>query len=199
MGTCMVLSCWSTTSIEEVAEASGSGLRWCQLYIFRDRQLTKELVLRAEKAGYKALVITLDQPTVGRRLVDERNHFNLPKHLSLANYSAQSSLKQRDLVLHESTSAMFDPSLDWRAIDWLRGVTNLPIILKGILTAEDTEEAIKHSIQGILVSNHGARQLDGVPATVSIRKGNELHVAPTDTFVLVHTHTPYRLMLCLRL
>ena len=169
----MVLSSWSTTSIEEVAEVSGSGLRWFQLCVFRDRQLTKELVLRAERAGYKALVITVDQPINGRRLVDARNCFGLPKHLSLANFSsgqAQTSLvtKEHDSELHQHTSAMMDPSLNWDTIDWLRGVTKLPIILKGILTAEDTEEAIKHNIQGILVSNHGARQLDGVPATVSI-------------------------------
>ena len=169
----MVLSSWSTTCIEEVAEASGSGLRWFQLYVYRDRQLTKELVLRAEKAGYKALVVTADTPIVGRRLADSRNRFNLPPHLSLANFSnvqAQSSLviKEHDSGLYQYTTAMIDPSLAWDTIDWLRGVTKLPIILKGILTAEDTEEAIKHNIQGILVSNHGARQLDGVPATVSL-------------------------------
>ena len=171
----MVLSSWSTTSIEEVAEASGSGLRWFQLYVYRDRQLTKELVLRAERAGYKALVITVDTPIVGRRLADSRHRFNLPQHLSLANFSsgqAQSSLvtKEHDSGLHQYTSAMIDPSLNWNTIDWLRGITKLPIILKGILTAEDTEEAIKHNMQGILVSNHGARQLDGVPATVSINQ-----------------------------
>ena len=202
----MVLSTWSNISIEEVAEASGSGLRWFQLYIFKHRQLTKELVLRAEKAGYKALVITVDLPIVGKRLADERNHFELPKHLSLPNFSdaiprslVTMGTNEHGSMLLRYSSEIADSSITWDTIDWLRGVTKLPIILKGILTAEDTEEAIKHNIQGILVSNHGGRQLDGVPATVSIRKGNELHVAPTDTFVLVHTHTPYRLMLCLRL
>ena len=218
MGTCMVLSSWSTTNIEDVAEASGSGLRWFQLYVYRDRQLTRELVLRAEKTGYKALVITVDTPIVGRRLPDARNRFNLPKHLSLANFSnvqAQSSLitKEHDSGLHQYTSAMIDPSLSWKTIDWLRGVTKLPMILKGILTAEDTEEALKHDIQGILVSNHGARQLDGVPATVSSRTGNGVvSSSPTGILYLVsltpsgrgvyartHTHTHCRSMLCQRL
>ena len=171
----MVLSSWSTISIEEVAEASGSGLRWFQLYVYRDRQLTKELVLRAERAGYKALVITVDTPIVGKRLVDERNRFDLPKHLTLPNFidalpRSTVTTKEHHSELHQYAAEIMDPSLNWNTIDWLRGVTKLPIILKGILTAEDTEEAIKHNIQGILVSNHGGRQLDGVPATVSINQ-----------------------------
>ena len=156
MGTCMVLSTWSTVSIEDVAEASGSGLRWFQLYVYRDRRLTRELVLRAERAGYKALVVTVDSPTTVRRS-KARTHFNLPKHLSLANFSNFQTIEQ-----YRS-----EPVVNWKTIDWLRGVTKLPMILKGILTAEDTEEALKHDIQGIVVSNHGARQLDGVPASVS--------------------------------
>ena len=191
MKTCIVLSFWSTTSLEEVAEASGSGLKWCQLYIFRDRQLTKELVLRAERAGYKALVITLDQPITGRRLVDERNDLELPRHLSMPNYSGidVSAQSSRKVNKREHLSAMFDTSLDWSAIDWLRGITKLPIILKGILTAEDTEEAVKHNVQGILVSNHGARQLDGVPATVSDQKWERITTTGTPATLVVCTHT----------
>jgi (S)-2-hydroxy-acid oxidase len=173
LGTCMLLSTWSTTSLEDVAHASGSGLRWFQLYIYRDREVTKNLVLRAERAGYKALAITVDTPVVGRRLADARNRFNLPPHLTLANFS--STLPQSNLssdgnyggsLLHKYTTEMLDPSLTWEAIDWIRGITRLPILVKGVLTAEDAREAVNHEVQGIVVSNHGARQLDGVAASI---------------------------------
>ena len=197
MGTCMVLSASSTINIEDVAEASGSGLRWFQLEIYRDRQLTKELVIRAEAAGYKALVVTVDTPIMGNRLADARNRFNLPKHLSRANFSnVQAITKESDSDPHQYSSDIIDPSSSWKTIDWLRGVTKLPVILKGILTAEDTEEALKHDIQGIVVSNHGARQLDGVPATVSTctRIGNGVarrvcSLALVHMRAHTHTHT----------
>ena len=169
----MMLSSWSTSSLEDVAQASGSGLRWFQLYVYRDQELTRNLILRAERAGYKAVVVTVDTPVLGRRLADARNRFDLPPRLSLANFSdtsAQSALvtgREADSGLHQYTVALIDPCLTWDKIDWLRGITKLPILLKGILTAEDAEEALRHNIQGIIVSNHGARQLDGVLATVS--------------------------------
>ena len=170
MNTCMILSSLSTTSIEDVAQASGNGLRWFQLYIYKDKQITKDLVLRAERAGYKALVVTVDTPVLGKRLADCRDKFNLPPYLSLANFSgtsvASSLVRGEGSGLYNYTTALFDTSLTWEAIHWLREVTKLPILLKGILTAEDTREALKHNIQGIIVSNHGGRQLDGVPATV---------------------------------
>ena len=170
----MMLSSWSTTSIEDVAEASGSGLRWFQLYIYKDREITKNLIKRADKAGYKAIVITVDTPIVGKRVADAINRFNLPPHLSLANFSStspQSFLESDDQVegshLHSYTAELLDPSLTWEDIDWVRGLTRLPLLVKGILTAEDARETLKHDVQGIVVSNHGGRQLDGVPATVS--------------------------------
>ena len=170
MGTCMTLSSWSTTSIEDVAQASGHGLRWFQLYIYKDKQINRDLVLRAERAGYKALVVTVDTPVLGKRLSDCRDTFNLPPHLSLANFSgtsvASSLVPGEGSGLHKYTMALIDHTLTWESIDWLREVTKLPILLKGILTAEDAEEVLKHNIQGIIVSNHGGRQLDGVPATV---------------------------------
>ena len=174
VGSCMMLSSWSTTSIEDVAAVSGSGLRWFQLYVYRDKDLTRDLVLRAERSDYKAIVVTVDTPVVGRRLEDARNGFNLPPRLSMANFSntsLESALvsgqELKDSFLHKYTTELIDPSLTWESIDWIRRITRLPILLKGILTAEDAEEALKHDVQGIIVSNHGGRQLDGVPATVS--------------------------------
>ena len=161
----MMLSSWSTSSIEDVAQASGSGLRWFQLYVLTDRELTRSFVLRAERAGYKAVVVTVDRPVIGRRLSEARHGFDLPLHLSLVNFSSADS--PSDSGPYQSSVDIIDPALTWDTIDWLRGVTKLPILLKGILTAEDAEEALRHNVQGIIVSNHGGRQLDGVLATVS--------------------------------
>ena len=182
-GTCMVLSSWSTTSIEDVAAAAcrqrSNGLRWFQLYVYKNQKVTSNLIRRAERAGYKALVITVDTPILGRRLKDARNKFNLPPYLTLANFNAPQSGKDADskaateLVvqshdsgLHQYTRDLIDPSLDWEKIDWACRQTRLPVILKGILTAQDAREALRRGVKGIIVSNHGARQLDGVPATV---------------------------------
>ena len=156
MGTCMMLSSWSTTSIEDVAEASGSGLRWFQLYIFRDRELTKSLVQRAERAGYKAIVVTVDQQGVPKR-----DAFVPPPYVSFSHLGIHST------VVVDAVRNILDPSVTWEDIDWIRGLTTLPVLVKGILTAEDARLALNHKVSGIIVSNHGGRQLDGVPATVS--------------------------------
>ena len=173
MGTCMILSSWATTSIEDVAEASsGSGLRWFQLYVYRDKTITANLIQRAERAGYKALVITVDTPILGRRLADCRNQFNLPSHLKLANFSVedeQSSMasSQSESGLYKYTQALMDDRLTWNTVAWIKSITKLPVIVKGVLTGEDALLAVQHGVDGIMVSNHGARQLDGVLATVS--------------------------------
>ena len=165
----MMLSSGSTNSIEDVAQASGGGLRWFQLYVVQDRDVTRSFVSRAERAGYKALVVTVDRQISGRRIASARNRFEVPPHLSLANFSDtkyRSADTDKGSGVYQTTTGLFDPSLTWEDIDWLRGITKLPILLKGILTAEDAEEALRHDIQGIMVSNHGGRQLDGVLATV---------------------------------
>lgn len=169
MNTGMVLSSWSTSSIEEVAEAASDGLRWFQLYVYKDRELTKSLVQRAEKAGYKALFLTVDTPQLGRRYADVKNNFTLPPPLKLANFE---QANQTDVVgtadsgLAEYVAGQIDHTLSWDDVEWLKGITSLPIVLKGILTEEDATEAVKHGVAGIVVSNHGGRQLDGVLATI---------------------------------
>ncbi|XP_019858437.1 PREDICTED: hydroxyacid oxidase 1-like [Amphimedon queenslandica] len=170
MGTCLTLSSWSTTNIEEVAKHNGShSFRWFQLYVYKDNNLTIDLVRRAEREGFKALVVTVDTPELGLRYGDKRNKFSLPRHLKLANFSERDSsslASSGGSALQEYVKKLIDPSLVWDGIDWLRSITRLPIVLKGVLRADDAREAMKHDIQGILVSNHGARQLDTVPATV---------------------------------
>ena len=169
-GTVMVISTLATRSIEEVARAA-TGPLWFQLYVYRDRGVSETLVRRAEAAGCKALVLTVDAPRLGTRERDVRNGFGLPPHLSMANFvdDAYAGVHEREpggsaLAVH--AAALFDMSLTWEGLEWLRGVTRLPVLVKGILTAEDAELAVAHGADGIIVSNHGGRQLDGVPATI---------------------------------
>ncbi|KAG6961231.1 hypothetical protein JG688_00009209 [Phytophthora aleatoria] len=164
--TCFVLSTMSTTSLEDVATASSAAnanaLRWFQLYVFKDRQITVRLVRRAEKAGYKAIVLTVDAPVLGNREADVRNHFSIPKHLTMANFGPQNATTD----YADYVSDLYDQTLSWKDVEWLKSITKLPIVAKGILTSEDAVMAVESGCEGILVSNHGARQLDGVAATI---------------------------------
>jgi (S)-2-hydroxy-acid oxidase len=170
----MILSTISTSSIEEVARAAPKLTKWFQLYIYKDRSVTKSLVKRAENAGFKGLVVTVDTPFFGTRIADSRNNFNLPPHLTLANFDSDKAIMtnkdSEKSGLNEYANSLFDASLTWKDIQWLSGITTLPIIVKGILTQEDALEAVKHGVKGIIVSNHGARQLDHVPATIEVLK-----------------------------
>lgn len=164
MNTCMVLSSWSTISMEDVARANGGGMRWFQLTILKDNDLNRELIARAEQSGYRAIVITVDAPLLGKRLV--KTPFQLPENLTLGNFIAHTTEKGLAKSVLAYYSGLIDPCLTWERIEWIQRQTKLPIILKGILTAEVAVAAVKHNIQGIIVSNHGGRQLDGVPAAV---------------------------------
>jgi (S)-2-hydroxy-acid oxidase len=173
IGTCMTLSSWSTSTIEDVAAAS-TGLKWLQLYVYKDQNITLDLVRRAERAGFKAIAVTVDTPYLGRRNADVRNKFALPPHLTLANYNstyATGVKSDKDSGLATFVSSLINSSLTWNIIPWLRSFTKLPIVVKGILTEEDARLAVQHGVDGIIVSNHGARQLDTVPSTVNIVLG----------------------------
>lgn len=173
MGTIMVLSTLSSTSIEEVAAISEGNL-WFQLYIYRDRKLTASLVERAEKAGCKALVFTVDSPILGRRENDIRNGFSLPADVKAANLSAEGidALPGRigESSLAHYIASLYDQSLNWNDLKWLRSISSLPVLVKGILRADDAEQAVQYGASGIIVSNHGGRQLDTAPATISVLK-----------------------------
>uniref|UniRef100_A0A665V5B7 (S)-2-hydroxy-acid oxidase n=2 Tax=Echeneis naucrates TaxID=173247 RepID=A0A665V5B7_ECHNA len=178
MGTGMMLSSWATSTIEQVMSAmtaspEGSGVLWLQLYIYKDRELTLSLVRRAEEAGYKAIFVTVDTPYLGRRRDDMRNHFKLPPHLSMSNFSTASLAFSEHNYGNDSGLAVYvakaiDPTLCWDDISWLKQHTCLPLIVKGVLNGEDALQAVNYGVNGILVSNHGARQLDGVPATLDV-------------------------------
>ncbi|KAJ2713705.1 Hydroxyacid oxidase 1, partial [Coemansia sp. D1744] len=148
-----------------------------QLYVYQDRHVSETIVRRAEKAGFKAIVLTVDAPMLGRRLVDARNKFNPPPHLRLENFMdpnvvngtgyAPDLAKSKNETFGATFGANGDQSLSWaNGISWLKSITKLPIIVKGVLTAEDTQLAIDHKCAGVIVSNHGGRQLDGALSTI---------------------------------
>jgi 4-hydroxymandelate oxidase len=147
--------------------AAAAGPKWFQLYVHRDRGFTRALVARAQAAGYHALVLTVDTPLLGRRLADEHNRFALPAGLTMANLvEAGESTPLAGSALASYCAARHDPALTWEDLDWLRAQTSLPILVKGILRGDDAARAVDRGVDGILVSNHGARQLDGTPATI---------------------------------
>ncbi|NXM39034.1 HAOX2 oxidase, partial [Gymnorhina tibicen] len=157
MNTCYIASTYSTCTLEEISAAAPGGLRWFQLYIHRNRAASQQLVQRAEALGFQGLVLTVDVPYTGKRRDDVRNGFRLPSHMKVKNLERAFEVCKMSLL---------DPSVTWNDIYWLRSLTRLPIIIKGILTREDAELAVRHGVQGIIVSNHGGRQLDEGPATI---------------------------------
>lgn len=167
-GTVMILSTLSTTSLEDVRRSAPNCLLWYQLYVYRNRSLTESLVKRAAKAGYSALVLTVDAPVFGLRIADVKNRFSLPPNLTLANLegslSSLSSMSGSGLT--EYTGRLFNPSVTWQDVPWLRSISGLPVVIKGIVTPEAAVYAQTYGAAAVLVSNHGGRQLDGAPATI---------------------------------
>lgn len=165
-GALLVVSTLATTRLEDVA-AAAPGPKWFQVYVHKDRGFTRELVERARAAGYTALALTVDTPMLGRRLRDVRNRFALPEGLTMANLPPEPDPEGRPAsALASYVASRHDASLTWRDVAWLREIAGLPVIVKGILRAEDATRAVAEGAEGVWVSNHGARQLDGVAATI---------------------------------
>lgn len=170
LGAVMVLSTLSTKSIEAVARVRQNTPQWFQLYIHRDRGLTKALVERAEASGYSALCLTVDAPILGKRECDRRNQFTLPSGMELANLVTMADLEipqsEGESGLLTYFAQQIDPSITWQDIEWLQSLTKLPILVKGILRGDDAVRAVEHGAKGIIVSNHGGRQLDSAVASL---------------------------------
>jgi 4-hydroxymandelate oxidase len=169
-GTLMILSTLATTSIEEVV-AAASGPVWFQLYVYRDREATKSLIERAEAAGCRAIVLTVDAQLWGVRERDVRNRFALPPGLKVENLvgRGKGELPQVDgSGLAAYVSRSFDPALSFRDLEWLAGATRLPVLVKGVVRGDDAARALEHGARGVVVSNHGGRQLDTAPATLDV-------------------------------
>lgn len=170
-GTLMTLSSLSTCRLEDVAAAT-TGPLWFQLYINRDRGFTRELVRRATDSGFRAIVVTCDTPRWGMREADVRNGFRLPAGIEAVNLLASNresaTLSHQGAGMGDIMSWMLDPSATWPDIEWLAGETNVPVLVKGLCRPEDARCAIDHGARGVIVSNHGGRQLDGAPATIDV-------------------------------
>ena len=160
LGTIMCLSTIATASPEEIAEVAPAAPRWFQLYVLRDRGHTRALLERVAGLGYSAVVLTADTPYLGRRERDVRNRFAIPADLAVPSMPAP-----EDESLPRVFASM-SPAVTWRDVEEIASTTGLPVLVKGVLTAEDALLAVEHGAAGIVVSNHGGRQLDGVPATL---------------------------------
>jgi 4-hydroxymandelate oxidase len=157
VGTIICLSTLTTTTPEEVA-ATGAA-RWFQVYVFRDEGITRDLVARARESGFTALALTVDTPVLGRRERDFRTGFTIPPEITVA------SLGQGGVTPREAFALMSE-SVSWRDVEQLASSAGLPVVVKGVLTEEDARLACEHGAAGVVVSNHGGRQLDGVAATI---------------------------------
>jgi 4-hydroxymandelate oxidase len=168
-GTSMVLSTLSTTPVEDVVAAASCDV-WFQLYVYRDRGATAALVDRVRAAGCKALVLTVDAPLLGSRERDVRNGFALPDGLSIENASAARHRGVRAAGGGSGLASYFaqqlDPALSWKDLEWLRSIAALPVLVKGVVRADDARRAVEHGAAGVIVSNHGGRQLDTSLASI---------------------------------
>jgi isopentenyl diphosphate isomerase/L-lactate dehydrogenase-like FMN-dependent dehydrogenase len=188
-------SCWS---LEEVAAAAPGAAQWFQLYVWRDRGITRAVVERARAAGYRALVVTVDVPVGARRERDLRNGFTIPprptwRHtgdvlahlpwvvrfgwdelfghgLTMGNFGGKAAVTER-LAFMERVNQRFDPGMTWDDLEWLRSIWDGPMVIKGITNERDAAEAVARGMDAVWVSNHGGRQLDGLPATIDVLPG----------------------------
>jgi isopentenyl diphosphate isomerase/L-lactate dehydrogenase-like FMN-dependent dehydrogenase len=162
-GTAMCLSTLATRRPRPVAEAAPGGRRWFQLYCFRDEGVTRALIEEAVDCGYEAIVVTVDASRGGNRERDRRTGFTIPEELGVP--SVEAALGSDRAVTIEETFELMEPALGWSDLEDLASGCRVPVLAKGVLTAEDAALAIEHGAAGVVVSNHGGRQLDRCPAT----------------------------------
>ena len=191
VGTMFALSQHSTKSIEQVSQCCGNTNLWYQSYILKDRQMTLNLIKRAVNASYKGIFLTVDSVRFGYREADARNGFNsLPAPHRLVNYDGELGITssstskttwhapdsssiyngEKEAAWDQNTELLFEQNLTWDDVRWLKkeACRDLPLIIKGIMTAEDAIEAVNAGADGIMVSNHGGRQLDGCLASIDV-------------------------------
>ncbi|WP_226012025.1 alpha-hydroxy-acid oxidizing protein [Halomicrobium salinisoli] len=174
----LVQSMAASRRLEDVASALGETPGWFQLYWSRDREVTRSAIDRAERAGYGAIVVTVDTPLLGWRERDVREGY-LPflDGEGLANYTTDPAFRDRldappeedeEAAIREFLDVFTDASLDWEDLSWLSAQTDLPLIVKGIVAPEDARLAVEHGADGVVVSNHGGRQVDGAVASLAV-------------------------------
>jgi len=160
-GTLFCVSTITTCAHDEIA-AAGDGPRWLQLYVLRDKQRTLDHIAEARESGYSALALTVDAPYLGSRERDARLGFELPPDLPLPYVKG----KDPNLAMSFAQQFQMTPALTWRDLEWIASESRLPVVVKGLLTREDATLAVEHGVAGVIVSNHGGRQLDGVAASL---------------------------------
>lgn len=165
-GTIMCLSTIATATPDEVARAAPEAPRWFQVYCFSDRGVTRALVDQAVECGYRALVVTVDAPRAGRRERDLRTDFAVPAGIDMPAVTAATGSTAG--VTPQEFFSLVDASLTWEGFAHIAASSPLPVLLKGVHTAEDARLAVEHGAAGVVVSNHGGRQLDGVPASLDM-------------------------------
>ena len=163
----MIVSCMSSVALEDVATQSAHDNLWLQTYIFKDREQTRQLVERAERAGFQAIVVTMGCPVAGKRDRTARSGSLAPAAIAAANFTRSAQLAL-DNPIQAVAGAELDPSLTWRDLDWLRGITSLPVIAKGLMNPRDVAPLLELQLAGIMISNHGGRQLDTTASTISV-------------------------------
>jgi 4-hydroxymandelate oxidase len=169
-GATMVVSTQANTPLEEVAAAATVPL-WFQLYVQPDRDFTRSLVRRAEAAGYQALVLTVDVPVLGTRNREQRMKFTLPPGLERANLRGLPAAKGSQRSSDSIYSGALDPAVTWKDVEWLRSLTRIPVLVKGVMDGDDAARAVGAGVSGIIVSNHGGRTLDTLPPTMEVLPG----------------------------
>jgi 4-hydroxymandelate oxidase len=167
-GALMTLSTVASVALEDVAAAGGNAPRWFQLYHFSDRGWTERLVQRAYEGGYKAIVLTVDAPLLGKRERDVRNAFDLPDGVRAAHFEVDPRSASEGAAL---AAFINQPSINWSDIAWLKALTPLPLLIKGVVRADDAKRALDEGVDGLWVSNHGGRQLDTSVTTADALPG----------------------------
>ena len=167
MGTVMILSSGSTRPLEEVAKVA-TGPIWFQQYLYKDKGLTKQMAQRAQDAGYSALCLTLDSTVRSKRERNIRNNYSNPPSPNYAGLELQENSWRFSSDAPRGANALIDRAATWSYLDWLADNTPLPLVVKGIMTGEDARLCVEHGVKGLIVSNHGARQLDTTFASVEV-------------------------------
>jgi isopentenyl diphosphate isomerase/L-lactate dehydrogenase-like FMN-dependent dehydrogenase len=165
-GTVMCLSSLATRPPRTVAEAAPGGRRWFQLYCFKDRGITRALIDEACECGYEAIVVTVDAPRGGNRERDRRTGFAIPEELGVP--SAEAALGSDRAITIEETFELMEPALNWSDLESMASDCRAPVLVKGVQTGEDAGLAVEHGAAGVVVSNHGGRQLDRCLATADV-------------------------------
>jgi L-lactate dehydrogenase (cytochrome) len=180
------LSTLGTTSIEDLAAGAPQTDRWFQLYMWKDRGRSKELISRAQEAGYSALILTVDVPVAGARLRDLRNGLTIPPALTLRTLMGMAryprwwlnvltteplrfaSISDSPGAVASIINSMFDPSVSFEDVEWIRGTWNGPVVVKGIQRVDDARRVADLGVEALVISNHGGRQLDRAPTTLEL-------------------------------